>query len=239
MLFEAKRPQKPCYTMHHKLFIVYFHELYMDKTLPIFPLSLVVFPNEKLNLHIFEDRYKDLVNDCLNNHTTFGIPSYINGVLCEYGTEVEILSVERVYAKGEMDIRTRGIRVFRMENVESPLEDKTYAGAKVNWLTDTDNGDESFNEDVLDLLKELHGVLKVRKEELENAENMRMFQLAHYIGLSIEKEYELLCMLNERDRQLMVLQHLRTILPVAKETESLKDRIKANGHFKDITPPSF
>lgn len=211
----------------------------MDNKLPIFPLSLVVFPGESLNLHIFEDRYKELVNDCLASHTTFGIPAYINGVLCEYGTEVEVISVERVYAKGEMDIRTRGVKVFRMDDVESPSGGKSYAAAKVQWVEHVDNGDESFNEDVLDLLKELHGVLKVRKEELESAENMRMFQLAHYIGLSVEKEYELLCMRNERDRQLMVLQHLRTILPVARETENLKERIKANGHFKDITPPNF
>ena len=211
----------------------------MGDELPIFPLSLVVYPGEALNLHIFEDRYKQLVNDCLNRHIRFGIPSYINGTLCEYGTEVELLSVERVYAKGEMDIKTQGHRVFKMNKVINPMGDKLYSGAEVSWIEQLDNGDDAFREDIWDLLQELHGVLKVQKEELKDAQSVDAFKLAHYVGLNIEKEYELLRISNERDRQLLILQHLRTILPVAKETELLRERVKANGHFKNIDPPKF
>lgn len=211
----------------------------MGDIIPIFPLSLVVFPGEALNLHIFEDRYKELVNDSLSSHIRFGIPAYINGTLCEFGTEVELVSVERVYAGGEMDVKTKGMRVFKMNKVVNPMEGKLYSGAQVSWVEQVNNGDEAFREDIWDLLQELHHVLKVQKEELNNASEVDTFKLAHFVGLSLEKEYELLCMRSERDRQLMVLQHLRNILPVAKETELLRERVKANGHFKNIDPPKF
>lgn len=211
----------------------------MDNVLPIFPLSLVVYPGEHLNLHIFEERYKQLINDCLVYHTTFGVPSFIDGKLCEFGTEVEVSSVERVYAKGEMDIKTHGLRVFKMTRMHASLADKQYAGANVEWIEPEDNGDEAFHADIVELLRELHGVLKVSKAELENAAELNTYKVAHFVGLPLEKEYQLLCMRSERERQLFLIQHLRSILPVARETEMLKERIRANGHFKHIDPPKF
>ncbi|MEO1628994.1 MAG: LON peptidase substrate-binding domain-containing protein, partial [Bacteroidota bacterium] len=45
---------------------------------PLFPLKLVVYPGEQLNLHIFEPRYKQLIRECEQNKVTFGIPAFIN-----------------------------------------------------------------------------------------------------------------------------------------------------------------
>jgi ATP-dependent Lon protease len=50
----------------------------MPRLLPLFPLNLVVFPHEKLNLHIFEPRYRQLVRDCLEQNLTFGIPPFLD-----------------------------------------------------------------------------------------------------------------------------------------------------------------
>ena len=58
-------------------------------TLPLFPLELVCFPGEILALHIFEDRYQQLIKDCEQQKITFGIPAYINAEM-EYGTEVHL-----------------------------------------------------------------------------------------------------------------------------------------------------
>ena len=49
----------------------------MARYLPLFPLRIVVFPGEKLNLHVFEPRYKQLVLECVAEEKTFGIPTYI------------------------------------------------------------------------------------------------------------------------------------------------------------------
>jgi len=67
----------------------------MIATLPMFPLELVAFPGEELPLHIFEQRYQQLIEDCEEERVTFGIPTYINKRL-EYGTEMELLKVVKM-----------------------------------------------------------------------------------------------------------------------------------------------
>ena len=84
----------------------------MPSFLPLFPLQIVVFPNENLNLHIFEPRYKELINECEKEGTTFGIPAFLKQKVMEFGTELEVIKVEKRYGKGEMDIKTKGIGLF-------------------------------------------------------------------------------------------------------------------------------
>ena len=65
-------------------------------TLPLFPLQLVVYPGEKLNLHIFEPRYKQLIQECQEQGTTFGIPAFIDSEIMSIGTEIELLKIEKI-----------------------------------------------------------------------------------------------------------------------------------------------
>ena len=60
--------------------------------IPLFPLQSVFFPGETVPLHIFEERYKQLINDCQNESLTFGIPVFINNTIA-YGTEVQLVEV--------------------------------------------------------------------------------------------------------------------------------------------------
>jgi hypothetical protein len=59
----------------------------MNELIPIFPLEVVVYPGEALNLHIFETRYKQLINDCAETKMSFGIPFVIERKICELGIE--------------------------------------------------------------------------------------------------------------------------------------------------------
>src|SRR5947208_10118658 len=86
----------------------------MINFIPIFPLELVVYPREELNLHIFEERYKQLINECYTEKKSFGIPSVINNSIAEIGTLVTITEMAEVYEDGKMDIRTQGVSVFRI-----------------------------------------------------------------------------------------------------------------------------
>ncbi len=60
--------------------------------LPLFPLQSIFFPGETVPLHIFEPRYKQLINDCKNEAITFGIPVFINNGM-QYGVEVQLVEV--------------------------------------------------------------------------------------------------------------------------------------------------
>ena len=83
----------------------------MTNFIPIFPLALVVFPDEHLNLHIFEPRYKQLITDCFTNKKPFGIPAVINNKMMDLGMLVEIVEISKIYDDGKMDINKRFVHV--------------------------------------------------------------------------------------------------------------------------------
>ena len=85
----------------------------MINFIPIFPLGIVVYPGEELNLHIFEPRYKQLINECYQEKKLFGIPSVIDDQLQDYGTLMQIMEITTVHDNGELDIKTQGDKVGR------------------------------------------------------------------------------------------------------------------------------
>src|SRR6186997_195615 len=103
----------------------------MTNFIPIFPLGIVVFPGENLNLHIFEPRYKQLINDCISGKKPFGIPTVIENKMQDFGSLVEITEISKIHENGELDIRTKGERVFRILEVIKEVPDKLYSGAIV------------------------------------------------------------------------------------------------------------
>src|SRR5919202_2503344 len=100
----------------------------MTNFIPIFPLGIVVFPGEDLNLHIFEPRYKQLINDCFADKKPFGIPTVLKKGLSERGTLVEVKEIVEVYPDGKMDIKTKGLKVFRILEVVKDIPDKLFSG---------------------------------------------------------------------------------------------------------------
>ncbi|CAN5301428.1 LON peptidase substrate-binding domain-containing protein [soil metagenome] len=205
----------------------------MESFLPLFPLNLVAFPHESLNLHVFEPRYKQLIKDALDTKSSFGIPSFIHKKI-EYGTEVEIIKVKKIYEDGRLDIMTRGKRIFRVIKFINPLPDKLYAGG--NIIYQENKGVEDFQTKLLmaKWVKELYTSLKLREHVIP--ETINSFEIGHKIGLSVEEEYELMKIDNEYERQRFIINHLKKAVPIVKEIERTKKRIKMNGHFKYLDP---
>ncbi len=206
----------------------------MTNFIPIFPLAIVVFPGEELNLHIFEPRYKQLIADCMAAKKPFGIPAVINNNVSETGTLVELVEVTKIYENGEMDIKTKGIKVFRMLELLKVVPDKLYSGAIVNYLEMYDNGNRLLMEKIIAGIRQLHVILKVNKAFKKADEDLWSFDVAHHSGLSLSDEYELLELRYELQRQEYLKRHLLKVLPVAKEMETLKELIKLNGHFRNL-----
>lgn len=212
----------------------------MDAILPLFPLQLVAFPGEPLNLHVFEPRYRQLVQECEEEGKTFGLPAFINGKVMEIGTEMRLLTVEKRYESGESDIKTEGVRPFRIRQFYRQAPGKLYAGADVEWLeAEDDKGDVAISVSILDMLENLFVLLKIDKEVPEDPAEMRTFDLAHHVGFSLEQEYQFLCIPDETARQEYMREHLERVLPMVREMENLRKRAQMNGHFKNILPPKF
>lgn len=211
----------------------------MTDFLPIFPLQLVVYPRENLNLHIFEPRYKQLIKECQEEGKTFGIPAYIDGKVKEVGTELKLLKIEKSYPKGEMDIKTLGIGLFRIQKRYRKAPGKLYGAADIERLDFTLEGDFLMNEKIILLVTELFQLLHINKEIPQDANQLITYEIAHHVGLSLEQEYEFLALTTEIERQSYLFNHLQKLIPVVKEMERLRERVKMNGHFRNIIPPEL
>ena len=206
----------------------------MTNFIPIFPLGIVVYPGENLNLHIFEPRYTQLINECYSQKKQFGIPTMIENRLQDYGSLVEILEITKIHDDGEMDIKTKGSRVFRILEVIKDVPDKLYSVAIVNYPETNEQGNIELMKKVMNSIRELHRLLKVDKDFKKKDEEVKAFDVAHHVGLSLEEEYEMLHLLQERQRQEYLKRHLTKVIPVLAEMEMLKEKVKLNGHFKNL-----
>jgi len=207
----------------------------MTNFIPIFPLSIVVYPHEELNLHVFEPRYKQLIHECFEQKKLFGVPVVINNKIEELGTLLEITEISKVYKSGEMDIKTKGKKVFRILEVIESVPEKLYSGAIVNYPHNHEHGKRLLMNKVIAATKELHKMLKVNKPLPKDEDEIWSYDVAHSVGLTLQEEYELLSLMNELQRQEYLKRHLAKVIPVVAEMEALKQKIKLNGHFKNIS----
>lgn len=206
----------------------------MTNFIPIFPLGIVVYPGEQLNLHIFELRYKQLIRECFETKKPFGIPSVIDDKVNEMGTLVEVKEIAQVYDDGKMDIKTTGLKVFRMLEMIKELPEKLYSGAIVNYPENDEKGNRVLMQGIVKGIKELHKLLKIEKQFSKPDEELWCYDVAHHAGLSLQEEYELLGLLHELQRQEYLKRHLTKVIPVLAEMEMLKEKVKLNGHFKNL-----
>lgn len=211
----------------------------MTNFIPIFPLGLVVYPGEQLNLHIFEPRYKQLIQECFAEKKNFGIPSVIDNRMQDFGTVVEVTEITNVDENGEMDIKTRGKHVFRVLEVIKEIPEKLYSGAIVNYPANQQQGNAELMRRVVNSIRELYKLLKVEKDFLKTEAELSSYDVAHHVGLSLQEEYELLGLMHEMQRQEYLKRHLTKVLPLVAEMEQLKKKVKLNGHFKNLSSFNF
>ena len=206
----------------------------MTNFIPLFPLNIVVYPGEDLHLHIFEPRYKQLITECHASQKSFGIPAVINNKVQDFGTAVTITELSKVYDNGEMDIKTKGDKVFRILEVIEEIPDKLYSGAIVNYPDNYERGNPELMRKMMASIRELHQLLNVKKDFKKEDGALSAYDVAHHVGLSLEEEYELLNLLDERQRREYLKRHLTKVIPMVAGMEQLKEKIKLNGHFKNL-----
>ena len=136
----------------------------MTNFIPIFPLGIVVYPGESLNLHIFEPRYKQLINECYTQKKLFGIPAVIESRLQDFGTLIRILEITTIHDNGEMDIKTSGEKVFRILEVIKEVPEKLYSGAIVTYPDNKEIGNPEVMRKLMNSIRELHRMLNVQKD---------------------------------------------------------------------------
>jgi Lon protease-like protein len=211
----------------------------MPRIIPLFPLNLVAFPGEQLNLHIFEPRYRQMVKDCMDYDLSFGIVPVNNKKLADIGTEMDIIEIAHVYPDGKMDISTQGKSAFNLLSFQEKLDDKLYSGGEIELLTDIEDSNLLLLSRVFEAIQQLYKAMNMSIDLPEPNLGFQIYSIAHKIALNNQQELELLAIRNESERLEYVLAHLENMIPLVSQMEELRYKVKMNGHFKDALPPDF
>lgn len=197
--------------------------------IPLFPLPVVVFPRTLLPLHIFEERYKELVGNAIRDESEFGVVLARDEGIVNAGCTVVVEKLKQMYPDGRMDILTRGRRRFEIESLN---EEKTYLQAEVTFFDDEDfaPSPEELRDKVLAHYRALNQLGAVQEAEEPNLQDPQLsFQLAHAVPdlnfLSV-----LLRQRSETGRLTELDAYLAQYIPRQQAIERVKALAPTNGH---------
>lgn len=205
----------------------------MTNFIPIFPIEAVVYPGEKYRLHIADNNYKHLVTDCYGENKPFGVVPVINNQLSEMGTLVHIIEVSEVWEDGRMNIIVEGLDVFKKLELIKTIPDKLYAGAIVSYPENTTLQNPLLTRKILHSLKEFQHLVSFTPSFTKEENELTSYDLAHYAGLSIQEEYELLELLFESQRLEYLRRHLVKTILVLSNIQSMLKRSAQKNDFKN------
>jgi len=204
-------------------------------SLPLFPLDLVLYPNEELPLHIFEERYKALTQYCLDHDVPFGVVRADDDELAPVGTTARIQEVVNRYADGRLDILAHGEERFRLQEV---YDEKSYYTADVTIVADDpEPADLDLKERAITQhmkLLELAG-RTVRPDLYDNVDQLS-FILAQNAALEEGQKQDVLEQTSEAARIRYLIDHFEDLIPRIEQKSDVQRRIRSNGHFKDFPP---
>ena len=200
----------------------------------LFPLGIVLFPESSYPLHIFEERYKKLINHCIYEKEMFGINFINNSKLHEVGCAAEIVDVIKRYSDGKIDILVAGINRYRVVNITEG--DSPYLTAQIEYFEDfEENLNEVLFYDCIEIFNRIsenvHSVKIDRIIPNTIKTKMPSFIIAQKAGLSSEQKQSLIESRSENWRLEYLIKHLNKLLPIIRETETIAQIIKNDGYF--------
>jgi len=201
--------------------------------IPLFPLGVVLLPEVLLPLHIFEERYKRMIRECLDRDQEFGIV-YYNGTEMEpRGCTARVVRVIKQYPDGRMDILTKGERRFSIEDLH---HEKPYLEGSVGFFDDVEEiptqDTEALAREGLELMMQIEGI-DGKQFTIEYGESMSLKEASYLIasseGFTPEEKQEFLDMTCTRDRLEKGVRSLRKILERSRLTGEIKKIVGGNG----------
>ena len=204
------------------------------KRIPLFPLGLVLLPGMPLQLHIFEERYKLMMSECLSGDKPFGIVQFDGKAIHSVGCMARITEVLHRYEDGRMDIMTRGGQRFFVKEL---LEEKPYTEARVVFFDDEDVVEAADAADAMDavrvMLKELEesGFLSdpIAAAALSDPKALS-FAIAALEGFTHEERQRFVEMTSSMERLKKSVQALARIVERVQLTQQIEKIIGGNGH---------
>ncbi len=209
------------------------------RNIGLFPLEIVLFPESIFPLHIYEERYKGLINKCIDNDEEFGVNLIFQNKMHDVGTTAKLVNVLKKYDDGKLDINIMGLQRYKL-NSFSDGEEKWFTG-EIEYVFDKEEPlDELLLLEALKLFNELVDKIKIVNinkilyEEITT--ELPSFLIAQKSGLSPIQKQELLEMHSENHRLAFLKKHLKTVIPVLQEAFQIDKIVKNDGY---ILPQQF
>lgn len=195
--------------------------------LPIFELPLAIVPSEQVPLHIFEERYKRMIDHCLESGSPFGVIFSDDDGARAIGCSAEVSDVVERYEDGRLDVIVRGERPFRvLDRFEAP----DWPAGKVEMITaETDDGPAGEElERAREAFRALLAAVGAEPERAEAAEGA--FPIAAQVELPGDEKQRLLEAGDERSRLLSLAGSLRELIGRLRRSRELAELARSNGH---------
>ncbi len=198
----------------------------------LFPLELVLLPGERVPLHIFEDRYRELIGECLSDGIEFGLILENEDGLREVGTSTAVVELIDTFEDGRMNVLVEGRSRFR---VVALTEGRAFQTAEVEALDDdgeTPTGDEV--EQAMSVFRRLVAVAEADEIEQPTASSPDLsFELASRVDFGHELKQELLELRSERRRLRRLSEMLEQAVAALAREREVRQRASGNGK---VTP---
>jgi ATP-dependent Lon protease len=203
--------------------------------LPLFPLNVVLFPQSQLHLHIFEERYKTLIGECVSFDSVFGINFVLDQDVRKIGCTAAVREVVKRYDDGRMDIIVEGRRRYLLHNlVEAP---HPYYCGRISWLEDSaDEVDEALRLRAVQLHNAFVSIVftgiveQVRPEDVRKS---RAFHLVQKAGMDLDQRQTMLAMTSENRRLEFLVAHLETVMPMLTSKKSVEEFARNDGYIRE------
>ena len=193
---------------------------------PLFPLGLVLLPGEAVPLHIFEDRYKTMIGECLEEESEFGILWMGDEGLQEIGCCARIEQLLERMEDGRLNILVRGSHPFRLER---RIDDMDYPAGVIEVLDDHDDA----GPEQIAAAREGYATLVERvtdsRPEQEDLDGLTAYDMAATIAFDLDAKQELLGLRSENDRLLRLTSLCASALERYEHAERAAERAKSNG----------
>ena len=219
-----------------------------DLLIPLFPLEVVLFPGQRLPLHIFEERYKTMIRECLEGGEPreFGVVLAKENAIVNVGCTAEVVEVTRRYPDGRLDLVAAGRRRFEVLFVD---ESKDYLRAAAQFFQDDESSAPEAPETLYRSVLELHQqVLQLlpqegqeeetespegrEKQSPEAAQSLLSFRLAGPLPLDLDFKQLLLTLRSESERLERVVEYFQHLLPRLRLAAWARAKAGGNGHCR-------
>jgi Lon protease-like protein len=198
--------------------------------IPLFPLNLVLFPGANLPLHIFEPRYRNMVNACLAESAPFGMLLALPNGMAGIGCTSEIREVSKLYSDGCMDIQAIGGSPFRVVELSSQQE---LLEGNVEYLEDRGvPADPRVQLELLELYEACYTLVFEDYPRLskDQAAMEISYRVADSLPLDLLWKQQILELRSEFDRQERLHAYLREWVPHLQNSKAKSQRAGGNGY---------